>query len=270
MMIDFRVDEDKCTECNLCAQDCPAGIIRLNPKPAIRKEEQCIRCQHCLAICPTAAISILGKQPENSLHAGASIANAEDLSNLIKLRRSVRRFKQENIELSLIHELIQKANYAPTGHNKNKVRFGLVSNMEQMKTVKDKFYEAIKKAVDTDALKAKYASMKIYPKLYGRGTDIIFRDAPHMLVCSAPAKGASPQADSFIAMSYFELLANAEGIGTLWNGMAMWVAEGIAPEIQKELGIPEDHELGYIMVFGKSAVKYPRAIQNDEVWVDEL
>jgi len=37
-MLDFKIEEDKCIECDLCAQDCQVGIIELNPKPVIRKE----------------------------------------------------------------------------------------------------------------------------------------------------------------------------------------------------------------------------------------
>ena len=38
-MIDFKVEEDKCIECGLCVEDCPAGIINLTPKASITRRK---------------------------------------------------------------------------------------------------------------------------------------------------------------------------------------------------------------------------------------
>lgn len=68
-MLKFTIDEQKCTKCGFCVNDCPAGIIDMNtvyPAIATKQEAACFKCQHCLAVCPTGAISILGKNPENS------------------------------------------------------------------------------------------------------------------------------------------------------------------------------------------------------------
>lgn len=53
-------------------------------------------------------------------------------------------------------------------------------------------------------------------------------------------------------------------IGTLWDGLAKWAITDIVPEMQKKIGIPEDHQIGYVMLFGKPAVKYFRTVQRDK------
>ena len=63
-MLQFKVDAERCSQCGLCVQDCPFGAMAMEEYPVIPDENACLRCQHCLAVCPTAAISILGKDPD--------------------------------------------------------------------------------------------------------------------------------------------------------------------------------------------------------------
>ncbi|WP_321281996.1 nitroreductase family protein [Marinifilum fragile] len=272
-MIDFKVAEDKCIECGLCKEDCPVGIINLTPKASIAKEKEknCMKCQHCLAICPTAAISILGKKPEDSVSYKAEMPSAQAMNNHIRTRRSVRKFKDENLDQELIQELIETASHAPTGHNDNAVLFSLIDNKEDILIFRDAVYKAIKKASVEGNLPKKYAMLASFQKLWEKaGVDIIFRNAPHMLIATAPAKDASPKIDSIITLTYFEFAANANNVATLWNGMITWVIEEIDPSLRDLIGIPQDHSVGYTMIFGKAGVKYARGVQSDGLHLNKI
>lgn len=50
-----NIRPEKCTKCGLCVENCPQGIIGLNPYPVI-EESKCIACYHCQRICPAGAI----------------------------------------------------------------------------------------------------------------------------------------------------------------------------------------------------------------------
>jgi len=116
----FKVDRAKCIHCGLCSADCPTLIIDGKTEfPTIKegKEDNCLKCQHCLAICPTGAISIWDKEPGNSLAVSDSIPKPLEMERLIKTRRSIRKFKKEEIDKELIHELLTTASYAPTAKN---------------------------------------------------------------------------------------------------------------------------------------------------------
>ncbi len=101
-------------------------------------------------------------------------------------------------------------------------------------------------------------------KAWDKGTDVIFREAPHLLVVSVPKQGPTPAADGYIALSTFEILASSHGLGTLWDGFATWALVHIAPKVGARLGIPESHELVYVMLFGHPAVQYHRSVQRDQ------
>ena len=92
-MLNFKINKDRCIQCGKCIAECPPHCIVMahDDFPGIPEEEACLRCQHCLAICPTAAISIMGFDPDKSLELKYSLPTAQSMEILIKGRRSTRR-----------------------------------------------------------------------------------------------------------------------------------------------------------------------------------
>ena len=266
-MINFYVDKEKCTQCKICVSECPVLIINGKTEyPEIKdgKEENCLKCQHCLAICLEGAISILGKDPKNSIPTSSPIPEVEKLENLMQIRRSIRRFKPNEIDKDLIYRMIQIASYAPTAQNENSVQFTVVDNRKDMSKLRQLTYDSIKKADEANKIPTPRLYLNNYQKVWEeKQIDVIFRNAPHLLITSAPKKGTFPVVDSTIAATYFELLANSNEIGILWDGFAKFVFEDIAPEIKTQIGIPENHEIATVLLFGTPAVKFARSIQND-------
>lgn len=273
-MLQFKVDRNKCIGCGGCAADCPALIIDMQggyPLIHKSKEKQCYRCQHCLAICPTGALSILGKDPQASQTLVGNLPPAEQLSTLIRGRRSVRRYRDENLAPELISNLLQTAWHAPTGHNARQVNFFVVDDREVMAQLRAAAYRGIRQNVEQARLPARLSFFRDFvPAWEKRGIDVIFRGAPHLVVATAPKRVASPEADCLIALTNFELLAQCQGIGTLWNGLAKWTFEKIVPQLREPLGIPANHNIGYCMSFGRPAVTYHRTVQYDGVPIHRI
>lgn len=266
-MLDFKIDCEKCISCGGCAADCPASIIDMQDgQPTIHKnnEKHCIRCQHCLAICPTGALSIFGKDPLMSTPLAGNFPRPEQLSTLIRGRRSVRRYLDENLDPRLINELLEIAWHAPTGHNARQVNLFVVEDREVMTQLRQAAYRGIKENVEKANLPARLSFFRDFvPAWEKRGIDVVFRGAPHLLIATAPKKVASPEADCLIAMTNFELLAQCQGVGTVWNGLAKWTIEKIVPQLRQQIGIPDNHNIGYCMSFGPPAMEYHRTVQRD-------
>lgn len=273
-MIDFKVDKQKCIHCKLCVTECPVLIINGKTEfPEIKdgKQANCLKCQHCLAVCPTGAISIWGKEPENSIPVSLPIPEPAALENLMQTRRSIRKFKDEEVDPNLIHHLISMASYAPTAKNENAVQFTVVDTRKDMTKLRDLAYNRIKQYFEENRLPEKLLYLNNFREVWeAKHIDVIFRDAPHLLITSAPKSGTEPVLDCSIATTYFDLLANSHGIGTLWNGFAKYVFEDLAPELKQEIGIPEDHKICTVLLFGKAAVKFARSIQNDNPTIQRV
>ena len=263
-MLDFAIDESRCIQCGECAADCPVRIIDVSqglPRIGEQRQGLCIRCQHCLAVCPTAALSILGVNPDESAEI---LPPAPDgLENLIKSRRSVRRYRPEAVERAVLDRLMEAVAYAPTGKNERKVRFTLVDDPEVMARIRVMTMEGIRRAVDEDGLPDGMEFFAKFLTAWDQGRDIIFREAPHMLIASSPREATAGEADPFIALSYFELMAASLGLGTVWCGYARWALQSVVPELGRRLGIPSDHRSMYAVMFGWPAVRYARAVQRE-------
>jgi NADH-quinone oxidoreductase subunit F len=56
-LVDFFIDEDKCTGCTLCAKRCPVEAISGEPKKKhVIDNEKCVRCSQCITSCKFEAI----------------------------------------------------------------------------------------------------------------------------------------------------------------------------------------------------------------------
>ncbi len=266
-MLDFKVDRDKCISCGGCAADCPALIIDMQagyPLIHATKEKQCYRCQHCLAICPTGAVSILGRDPAASQPLAGNLPQPDQLSTLIRGRRSVRRYLDEELPSELIDELLATAWHAPTGHNARQINFYVVSDRNVMAELREAAYRGIRENVENGQLPARLSFFRDFvPAWEQSGIDVIFRGAPHLLIATAPKRVAAPEADCLIALTSFELLAQTQGVGTLWNGLAKWTFERIVPQLRSRIAIPADQTIGYCMSFGLPAMAYHRTVQYD-------
>jgi len=266
-MINFKVNRQSCTLCGECVTDCPARIISLAedgyPTIAPEKEGTCYRCQHCLAICPTGAVSILGHQASFSRPLKGAYPDPDALETLIKGRRSVRRFKPENLDPVLFQKLLDVAWQAPTGVNSRQVRFTVLDSLNKVAQLRDEVMAGMTRLVNNNALPEGMGFFANFVSIWEKHqADIIFRDAPHLLIASAPHSVASPMQDCMIALASFDLFAQANGVGTLCNGLAKWAINDILPETRHRLGIPDDHLFGYAMVFGKPAVHYARTVEH--------
>ena len=273
-MLEFMVDQQKCTKCGTCVSDCPARIISKEDSiPFITPENEagCYRCQHCFAVCPTGAISIFGLDPDKSLPLTGKIPDAEQMELLIKGRRAVRKFMPENLEPEVIQQLIDVASYAPTGRNARQMRFTIVDDREKMVKLRDEVMIGLGCLVKENKIPEGMAFFNdIYRAWEEYGIDTLFRDAPHFLVVSAPQDIATPVQDCLIAMTTFELYAQTLGIGTVWDGLAKWAINDMMPEFRSRLGIPDDHVIGYAMAFGKPAVHYSRTAQREPYEVHRI
>ena len=262
----FKVDNEKCTKCGLCIKDCVTGAIEQNENntPVMKNPLKCIECQHCLAICPLGALSIKEKNPDDS--DAIRKINDEDLFNLIASRRSVRQYKKMNVSKDTIAKVKKMLNYVPTGCNSHKLHFSFIEDIEVMDDFRNKVNSKLISVLSKKQFKFLADKLNKFTKekdgLF-KGEDVIFRDAPHLVVVSAPIDSPCPNQDGIIALSYFELYAQSLGLGTLWCGFAQYILKTFV-EFCEYLQIPQGYTPVYVMLFGYSDIKYQRTIQPDK------
>lgn len=270
-MIDFKIDGEKCIKCGLCVKDCPVRIIEMTDDvPYIRegKETNCMKCQHCLAVCPTGALSILGIEPEECISAELS-ASPEAMDALIRNRRTVRQFKKKDVDSDKLEKLFRTASNAPTGKNSRTVQLYVIDNNKDMDAFREKVISHLEKLDAEGKLADGWEFFSTVAKAYRKGSDILFRGAPHLVVATLPEDGPCPDADGIITLSYMELMASSMGLGALWLGFLAYIFK-LAPELKELLNIPEGHKVAYPMLIGEPSVKYHRGVVRDDMTVNKV
>ena len=236
-MLDFKVNQQTCTKCGQCVADCLAFTINMGedgPFISPEKEFACYRCQHCFTICPTGSISIFGLNPEKSIPLTTNLPDAAQMELLIKGRRAIRQYKQENLEPEVLKRLLDVAWHSPTGRNTRQVRFTVIDERGKLEKFRDEVMTALGRKVRENALpEGREFFADIYRAWEEKGIDTLFRGAPHLLVASAPQNIATPIQDCLIALTTFELFAQTLGVGTVWDGLAKWVIDDLMPRASK-------------------------------------
>ncbi len=260
------VDKEKCVQCGLCVRDCVSHCLEMNKNdyPYMKDENRCLGCQHCMSICPQGAISFNNKNPEDS-----EKPSFKNVLSLIKSRRSIRLYKDEELteeELQAIKDMLP---YIPTGCNSHKLHFSIVEKQSVMKELKEKVNNKLIKLLNNKVLSPIVKHFETYKESFNKGEDIIFRGAPHMIVVSSPISAPCAPQDPVIALSYIELYAQSLGYGTCWCGYAELCIK-LMPELCDILEIPKGYTPIYAMLLGKPAVKYSRIPQPEPYKISEI
>ena len=264
-MSNIEFNKEKCIKCGACVKDCITYSIDFDeesyPKIATGGEERCISCQHCFAICPTGAITFEDKKPEEA--SKISYSNSEDILGLIKSRRSIRQFEDEDVSKELLQKIKEMLPYIPTGCNYNSLHFSIIESKTVMDKIKKYTYERLLKLI-SNKFTAKYAGKFVrYKQAIENGEDVIYRNAPSMIVVSSSIKAPCANVDPIIALSYIELYAQSLGLGTCWCGFAQACFK-LLPKLSIVVKIPDGYKPVYVMLLGKSKVKYNRTVLPEE------
>lgn len=117
---------------------------------------------------------------------------------------------------------------------------------------------------------ASAARFSFPPESSGRPGDGTAFSAPHCVIVANAKNATCVEQDPLIYLSYFELMAQARGIGTLWCGLLYWCLRDVLPDFLPRLGIPDTHQLGYAMLFGYPSINYRRTVETRSALVRHI
>jgi Fe-S-cluster-containing hydrogenase component 2 len=272
----FEVDKSKCIKCRNCQKVCSGSVIEFDAEgyPYMKPFERfgwrgCWRCQHCLAVCPQGAISILGKKPEDSAPMPPA-ESGEWMEQLVKGRRTCRRFLNKNVDPQTIDSILSAMEAAPTGGNSQGVEYTVIDDKDRVKEIWKIAYDQMerdaKKHVYTKSFSDFYYSKMKESEKHVRKDDLLFCGAPHLFIAHEKCTGKwaeDSKVNCNIATAYFELLCNAHGLGTAIMSYPAEVLNELSPEACEMLDIPKDHYTKLIVGFGYPEIPYARGVQKE-------
>jgi NAD-dependent dihydropyrimidine dehydrogenase PreA subunit/nitroreductase len=110
----ITLDKYKCIGCGQCVKICHEHCIALNDDTATINYELCSTCTQCIAVCPQQALSWDHVPPV--AYDQTRLPSAEQLAELFRQRRSVRFYKRDKIDRSLLEEIVGYGIFAPTNN----------------------------------------------------------------------------------------------------------------------------------------------------------
>lgn len=275
------VNREKCIACGICGQICPLRIIGIDrsqtkpvPSIATNMEITCWACGHCEAGCQQGAIKLENDLPgENTaLLEELKISPAQIRQHLQGRRRSIRHFKDEPLDITVMKELIDIVRFAPSTGNLQPLHWLIIFDSKQVHSLVALVIDWIKLKLEScvDTL-PNHKWYKWYVEAWSKGEDPLCWSAPHLALVHAHKDYQSAPVDAAIALTYLEIAAPVFGVGTCWAGWAKELPhEAVQSEgMQNWLSLPEGHVLLGAMMLGKPRYQYhyiPRRKQASVKW----
>jgi nitroreductase len=185
------------------------------------------------------------------------LINQEQAVQFLRSRRSVRRFQNKSVEKEKILRLIELARYAPSSGNTQLVRWLVFTDKDQIKEFSRMTVDCLREMLRNGRRSAIPPYIARIVSAWDAGHDGVSRDAPVVIVASAPGKALHGMADLILSMSYLDLAAPTLGLGTCWSGLFQ---RGLLewPPLREAMGLPEGHTHHFPIMLGYPKIKYHR------------
>ncbi len=292
----ITIDYARCNGCGLCVEVCgdlEYKLIKGKVVPSGTPVFGCLACGQCMAICPEDAIRINGRtlSPEDifplSKEPGKTDYNR--LLVLLQNRRSIRKFKDQEVSDDMVNKILDAASTAPMGIPPSDVSVLVIKGKDKTHAFATdfcNFLESQKWMVSnwflilmrpfwgktTDELFRKFLKplIKMYVDSMKKGDNVVTYDAPVTIYFYGSSY--SDPADPLIAATYAMLAAESLGLGTcMIGGIHPFLQHGgAASKFRAKYGIRYKSQEGLFLIMGYPKVKFKKGIRRTFANMDKL
>ncbi len=284
---EIKLYPEKCTGCGICISVCKDfGLLLLDDKIALSGSPifGCIGCGHCMIVCPAGAIEIYGRtiSPDDLfVLEKRKAADYDQLLALLQKRRSIREFKDDEIDAETVNKILSAAGTAPMGLPPSDVNVMVLNGRQKTRAFAEDFCKYLEeinwlvsdwfitlmrpfwgKANDELFRGFLQPCIKAFTGNMKKGINLVTYDAPlAMYFYGTPY---SDPADPIVAATYAMIAGESLGLGTCMIGAIHPFIQsgGKARKFRKDHGIKYTSKEGLFVIFGHSAVKYNKGIRR--------
>jgi ferredoxin len=262
------VDKDKCTGCGSCVKICHEDCMTLIDDTVRINHELCSTCTQCIAICPQRALSWDDVPPV--AYDEARLPSPEQLDELFKERRTIRFFKEEKIDRTLLEEIVGYGIYAPT--NNYDLRAIVVDDEEIIEALDRILLQSVSRIYKV-VFKPKIVFnliRRITPALDPKDKVKMesalerghaFHRPPAIVFIVGDKRIALSEASTQYALYNMILYAQAKGIGSsLWGSAQTFLDRNKAA--RKRLGLGKHEHILGALGLGYPAVKFANKVEG--------
>lgn len=281
-----RIDPEACMGCGVCVTVCPSGVLSLCDGLVRVGETGCIGCGHCRSVCPAEAVAVDDGDGWAASYSviepqGAVIAPGEfpagRLIDLLRSRRSCRRFTDRPVPGPMLEDLLRAAVTAPSGTNSQAWTFTTLTSRSAVLGLGQAvagFFTRLNKLAANPIFRRAYACIgrpeleNYYREHYASvaaalvawerdRTDRLFHGATAVVVIGSRPGASCPAEDALLAAGHLLLAAHCLGLGSCLIGYAV-EAMRHDQRVKEAAGVPRQESVHAVVALGWPDVTFLR------------
>lgn len=266
----IKVDELSCTKCGICTKVCPTKILGMGENgPKVIGEQSCLACGQCVAVCPNKAIDNIKTPLANQIDLKEfPVVSSQIGEQFLRSRRSIRCYKDKFVEKEKLMKLVDIAHFAPTPSNQQGLSYVIVNDRRILKKATEVIIEWMESQLENPL----HWSFPYHVKAYREtGIDKILRDAPNLILATAPKTLKNGRENTIFSLAYLELFATTLGLGSCWAGLFEMCAFAGYEPLLKLFNIPENKAITGAVMVGYPKYTYKRLVDRNPLeitWIE--
>jgi ferredoxin len=280
------VDKETCLGDGICVEVCPENTLEIVDEKASSVDERaefCIECGQCVAVCPTESLTMPELPTKDFKRLPKQPFGYGEFHDFLKLRRSVRVFKDRHVAREVIQKILDAAATAPMGLPPHTTEVIVIEQRQELDFLLTEFvkdYEAMVKRFSNPLGRAMVRLMagaenfgvlknhvvevaKFANELYHRdGVDRYMYHAPVLMLFHADRWTMSYEENSHLVCHHAMLAALSLGLGSTIIGLIPPIVDRSKP-LRKRYGIPKDNKVCTSLVLGYPKYRYRQGIRRD-------
>ncbi|MDF2803043.1 MAG: nitroreductase [Anaerocolumna sp.] len=165
----------------------------------------------------------------------------QDIITTIKQRRSIRKFKEDQLPKESLLTILEAGQYAPSGGNNQSTHMIVIQNKEILKKLKAIVEHEFSQMEIHDDM---YESIKSSIRASKKGGYEFFYKAPSLIIVANKKGYGNAMADSTCVLENMMLAATGLEVGTCWINQLHWLEDNESIRVfLKELGLSEDETI---------------------------
>lgn len=277
------IDPELCNNCGRCVKVCSTDVLIAGEVcPAPEGATPCFVCGHCVAVCPTGAITHPLMNPEHfrELLPAEEGVTPELLFDLLRKRRSMRAYTDEQVTEEEIMRLIEAGVQAPSGLNAQSWHFTMIQDADRLLHIRRRIVAIylsllhmldgrvsrvmLQLSVGAQAMEQLEEARPILENIisgHQEGRDRLLWGAPTLIVVHSPEEDPAGSESAHYAVANMMLMATTMGLGTCLIGFLTVVAER-DDRLREYLGVPEGHSVDAALVVGHPDVEFLTSVDK--------
>lgn len=172
---------------------------------------------------------------------------------IIRKRRSIRKYKQEQISDYELSQILEAGRLAPSGGNNQTSHFVVVQNAETLIALKQLVSEEFSKM---EVSENTYKSLKSAIMQSKKGGYDFTYNAPTLVIAANLRGYGNAMADCAVALENMMLAAASINVGSCWVNQLKWLTDNDRiKDYMNKLGIPKNEVICGGLVLGYSDQK---------------